>query len=161
MEKWLPVMATVVAGGLVALQAPINSTLGKSVGTFAAASMSFAIGLAVLVAITLVAGGFGDIGKAADLKWYYLTGGILGAIYVTTVLLSVRELGAGGVTAATIAGQLGASVLIDRAGRARPAGEGAHALAGGGHRPARGGRLPDRPRVAATAEAGVGSAHGS
>ena len=102
MEKWLPVMATVVAGGLVALQAPINSTLGKSVGTFAAASVSFAIGLAVLVAITLVAGGFGDIGKAADLKWYYLTGGILGAIYVTTVLLSVRE--------------LGASVLIDRAG---------------------------------------------
>jgi bacterial/archaeal transporter family-2 protein len=116
MEKWLPVMATVVAGGLVALQAPINSTLGKSVGTFAAASISFAIGLVVLLAITVVAGGFGDVGKAADLKWYYLTGGILGAIYVTTVLLSVRELGAGGVTAATIAGQLGASVLIDRAG---------------------------------------------
>jgi transporter family-2 protein len=116
MEKWLPVVATIVAGGLVALQAPINSTLGKSVGTFAAASMSFAIGLAVLVAIALVAGGFGDVGKAADLKWYYLTGGVLGAIYVTTVLLSVRELGAGGVTAATITGQLGASVMIDRAG---------------------------------------------
>jgi transporter family-2 protein len=116
MEKWLPVVATVVAGGLVALQAPINSTLGKSVGTFTAASLSFAIGLTVLVAIALVAGGFGDVGKAADLKWYYLMGGVLGAIYVTTVLLSVRELGAGGVTAATITGQLGASVLIDRAG---------------------------------------------
>lgn len=116
MEKWLPVMATVVAGGLVALQAPINSTLGKATGTFAAASISFAIGLVVLVAITVVAGGFGDVGKAADLKWYYLMGGVLGAAYVTTVLVSVRELGAGGVTAATIAGQLGASVLIDRAG---------------------------------------------
>ena len=43
-------------------------------------------------------------------------GGVLGAVYVTTVLVSVRELGAGGVTAATITGQLGASVLIDRAG---------------------------------------------
>jgi transporter family-2 protein len=116
MEKWLPVMATVVAGGLVALQAPINSTLGKSVGTFAAASISFAIGLVVLIAITLVAGGFGDVEKAGDLKWYYLMGGVLGAVYVTTVLVSVRELGAGGVTAATIAGQLGASVMIDRAG---------------------------------------------
>lgn len=116
MDKWLPVCATVVAGGLVAMQAPINSTLGKSVGTFAAASMSFAIGLVVLVAITLVAGGFGDVGEAADLRWYYLTGGLLGAAYVTTVLVSVRTLGAGGVTAATIAGQLGASVLIDRAG---------------------------------------------
>jgi transporter family-2 protein len=115
-EKWFPVLATVVAGGLVALQAPINSTLGKSVGTFAAASVSFAIGLAVLVAITLVAGGFGSVSNAADLRWYYLTGGLLGAAYVTTVLLSVRELGAGGVTAATIAGQLTMSVFIDRAG---------------------------------------------
>jgi transporter family-2 protein len=115
-EKWLPVVATIVAGGLVALQAPINSTLGKSVGTFAAASISFAIGLVVLIAIALVAGGFGDVEKAADLKWYYLMGGVLGAVYVTTVLVSVRELGAGGVTAATITGQLGASVMIDRAG---------------------------------------------
>ncbi|MGI9081944.1 MAG: DMT family transporter [Thermoleophilaceae bacterium] len=115
--KWLPVLATVMAGGLVAMQAPINSALGKSVGTFAAASVSFAIGLAVLVVITLVAGGgFGDVPRAGDLRWYYLTGGLLGAAYVTTVLLSVRELGAGGVTAATIAGQLTMSVIIDRAG---------------------------------------------
>jgi bacterial/archaeal transporter family-2 protein len=115
-DRWAAVLATVVAGGLVALQAPINSQLGKTVGTFAAASVSFAIGLAVLVAITLFAGGFGDVSKAADLRWYYLTGGLLGAAYVTTVLLSVRELGAGGVTAATIAGQLTMSVAIDRAG---------------------------------------------
>lgn len=117
MEKWLPLIATVIAGSLVALQAPINSNLGKAVGTFAAASVSFAIGLSVLVLLTLVAGGgFGQVGEAADLRWYYLTGGILGAAYVTTVLLTVRELGAGGVTAATIAGQLTMSVLIDRAG---------------------------------------------
>jgi bacterial/archaeal transporter family-2 protein len=116
MEKWLPVLATVLAGGLVAMQAPINSMLGKSVGNFAAASLSFAIGLVVLIAIALVAGGYGDVGKVADLKWYYLTGGLLGAAYVSTVLVSVRSLGAGGVTAATITGQLTASVLIDRAG---------------------------------------------
>ena len=117
MEKWFPLIATVLAGGLVALQAPINSTLGKSVGTFPAASLSFAIGLAVLVAITLLlGGGLGDLSKAGELRWYYLTGGVLGAAYVTTVLLTVRHLGAGGVTAATIAGQLTMSVLIDRSG---------------------------------------------
>jgi transporter family-2 protein len=116
-DRWLPVAATVAAGGLVALQAPINSTLGKSVGTFAAASMSFAIGLAVLASITLLfAGGFGDVGNSADLRWYYLTGGLLGAAYVTTVLVSVRTLGAGGVTAATIAGQLTISMIVDRYG---------------------------------------------
>jgi len=116
-DRWVAVLAMVAAGGLVAMQAPINSTLGKSVGTFAAGSISFAVGLAVLGCITLLfAGGFGDVGNAADLRWYYLTGGLLGAAYVTTVLVSVRTLGAGGVTAATIAGQLTLAVIIDRLG---------------------------------------------
>jgi transporter family-2 protein len=43
-------------------------------------------------------------------------GGVLGAAYVTTVLVTVRSLGAGGVTAATIAGQLTAAVLVDQLG---------------------------------------------
>ena len=118
MDKWGAVLLTVFAGSLVAMQAPINSMLGRSVGTFAAASLSFAIGLAVLIGITLVAGsgGFANLGVAGDLKWYYLTGGVLGAIYVTSVLVSVRTLGAGGVTAATIAGQLTMSVVLDRSG---------------------------------------------
>ena len=47
----LAVVATAFAGGLVAMQAPINSKLGKTVGTFQAASLSFAIGLLLLVAI--------------------------------------------------------------------------------------------------------------
>jgi transporter family-2 protein len=116
-DRWLPVAATVIAGGLVGMQAPINSMLGKAVGTFAASSVSFGIGFTVLVAITLVAGGgFGGVGEAADLPWYYLTGGLLGAAYVTTVLVTVRNVGAGGVAAATIAGQLTMSVLLDRAG---------------------------------------------
>jgi bacterial/archaeal transporter family-2 protein len=116
-NAWLPALATVFAGGLVALQAPINSMLGKTVGNLAAASVSFAIGLVVLVAITLtVGGGFGRIGEIGGLDPQYLLGGVLGAVYVTTVLISVRTLGAGGVTAATIAGQLTMSVVIDRAG---------------------------------------------
>jgi transporter family-2 protein len=116
-DRWVAVAAMVGAGGLVAMQAPINSTLGKSVGTFAAASISFAVGLAVLVCITLLfTDGFGHATSAADLRWYYLTGGLLGAAYVTTVLVSVRTLGVGGVTAATIAGQLTLAVIIDRFG---------------------------------------------
>ena len=117
MDRWVAVVVMVCAGGLVAMQAPINSVLGKSVGTFAAASISFAVGLAVLMAITvLFAGGFGEVSSAGDLRWYYLTGGLLGAAYVTTVLVSVRVLGVGGVTAATIAGQLTLAMIIDRLG---------------------------------------------
>jgi bacterial/archaeal transporter family-2 protein len=110
-------LLTVFAGGLIALQAPINSMLGKSVGTFAAASVSFIVGTIALVLITvMVGGGFGDVGEARHLPWYYLTGGILGAVYVTTALVAVRSLGAGGVVAATITGQLALSLVIDQLG---------------------------------------------
>jgi transporter family-2 protein len=110
------VVLTACAGALVALQAPINSTLGKAAGTFAAASISFAIGTIALVGITALSGSNVDLGAVRELDWRYLTGGLLGAAYVTTVLVSVRTLGAGGVTAATIAGQLTMSVILDRAG---------------------------------------------
>ena len=61
-------------------------------------------------------GGLGQIGEARNVAWYYLTGGLLGAVYVTSVLVTVRSLGAGGVTAATIAGQLTLSVIVDHFG---------------------------------------------
>jgi transporter family-2 protein len=116
-DKNVAVGLTAVVGGLIALQAPINSTLGKRIGTLPAASVSFAIGTVLLVLLALVFGeGFGKLGEARHLSWYYLLGGILGAAYVTTVLVTVRTLGAGGVTAATIAGQLTAAVVVDQLG---------------------------------------------
>jgi bacterial/archaeal transporter family-2 protein len=116
-SKAIAVLATAAAGGLVAMQAPINSGLGKAIGSLPAASFSFAIGLCALVGITVVSGeGFGRLGELGGLSWYYLIGGLLGAVYVTTVLISVRTLGAGGVTAATIAGQLTLSVILDQLG---------------------------------------------
>lgn len=117
MDRGVAVVLTAIAGGLVALQAPINSTLGRAVGTFQAAFVSFVIGTIVLALIAgLAKGGFGQIAEARGLSWYHLTGGLLGAAYVTTVLVTVRSLGAGGAVAATIAGQLALSVVVDHFG---------------------------------------------
>src|SRR6185503_6084338 len=61
-SKALAVMATAVAGSLVAMQAPINSGLGKTIGSLPAASFSFAIGLVALIGITFISGdGFGQL----------------------------------------------------------------------------------------------------
>ena len=117
MDRGAAVVLTAFVGGLIALQAPINSMLGKATGSFQAAFISFAIGTVVLAVIAAFAkGGFGTMGEARSLSWYYLTGGVLGAAYVTAVLVTVRELGAGPVVAATIAGQLSASVVLDQFG---------------------------------------------
>jgi transporter family-2 protein len=118
MDRGVAVVLTVVAGGFIALQSPINSQLGRSVGSIQGAFVSFAIGTLVLLVAALVArGGLGTIGNARDVSsWVYLTGGILGAGYVTVALLAVRSLGTGGVIAATIAGELTVAVLIDQLG---------------------------------------------
>jgi bacterial/archaeal transporter family-2 protein len=116
-DRGMAVVLTAIVGGFIALQAPINSVLGKQIGTFQAAFLSFALGTIVLALIAgLVKDGLGTIGAARELPWYYLTGGLLGALYVTTVLVTVRSLGAGGVVAATITGQLTLSVLADHFG---------------------------------------------
>jgi transporter family-2 protein len=117
MARGVAVLLTAFTGGLVALQAPINSMLGKAVGTWQAAFVSFAIGTVALALIAALAkGGLDQIGEVRGLAWYYLSGGLLGAAYVTSVLVTVRSLGAGGVVAATIAGQLTMSVVVDQLG---------------------------------------------
>ena len=117
MDRGLAVLLTIAVGGLIAVQAPINSVLGKSVGTFQAATVSFAIGTVALVLLAAtVGGGFGDLGETRNVSAVYLTGGLLGAAYVTSVLVTVRTLGVGGVTAATIAGQLTISVVVAQLG---------------------------------------------
>jgi transporter family-2 protein len=116
-DRGVAVLLTAAVGGLIALQAPINSNLGKTIGTFQAAFVSFAIGTVVLMGIALVAGGgLGDLSEVRNISWVYLTGGLLGAAYVASVLVTVRTLGAGGVTAATIAGQLTVSLVVDQLG---------------------------------------------
>lgn len=117
MDRTAGVLLTAFTGGLVALQAPVNSMLGRAVGTWQAAFVSFAIGTIALAAIAALAtGGLGQVSAVRNVSWVYLTGGLLGAAYVTTILVTVRTLGAGGVVAATIAGQLAVSVVVDHFG---------------------------------------------
>jgi len=116
MDRGLAVILTAAAGGLIALQAPINAGLGKATGGLPAALVSFAVGSVALATIVVLSGKAGGLSSTFDVSWYYLLGGLLGAVYVANALVAVSAIGAGGVAAATIAGQLTASVAIDRLG---------------------------------------------
>jgi bacterial/archaeal transporter family-2 protein len=116
LDKGTAVILTAVAGGLIALQAPINAGLGKATGDLTAAMISFLVGSAALVLIVVLSGKAGGVSNVGDVHWYYLLGGLLGAIYVANALVAVSSIGAGGVAAATVAGQLTASVVADRFG---------------------------------------------
>jgi transporter family-2 protein len=116
-SKTVAVLIGVGAGCLVGMQAPINSRLGKTVGGVQAASFSFLVGTLALVSLTFVLrGGLGSWGRIGQLPWWALVGGLLGAVYVFVALEAVRTLGASGLTAVVITGQLAISVAIDRFG---------------------------------------------
>jgi transporter family-2 protein len=117
MSRGLAVLLGVSAGCLVGMQAPINSRLGRSVGTAQAATFSFLVGTVALVLIAAFwQGGLGELANVGKAPWWALVGGLLGAVYVTVALVAVRTLGASGLTAVVITGQLVISVVIDRLG---------------------------------------------
>jgi bacterial/archaeal transporter family-2 protein len=116
MDRGVAVILTATTGGLIALQAPINAGLGRATGGLPAALVSFLVGTVALAAIVVLSGKAGGLASTFDVSWYYLLGGLLGAIYVANALVAVSAIGAGGVAAATVTGQLIASVAIDRLG---------------------------------------------
>jgi transporter family-2 protein len=115
MTKGIALLLSAFAGMLVAMQPPINSKLGGAVGTFAAATISFMVGTVVLFVVAIASGG-SHVGGLRGVPWWYFAGGFIGAVFVASSLVTVRTLGAGGVVAATIAGQLTGSVVIDQFG---------------------------------------------
>jgi transporter family-2 protein len=116
MDRGLAVLLTAGVGGLIALQPPINAGLGRATGNLPAALVSFAVGTLLLALIVALVGQAGGLSSTFDVRWYYLIGGLLGAGYVTVALIAVSSIGAGGVAAATVTGQLTAAVVIDRLG---------------------------------------------
>jgi bacterial/archaeal transporter family-2 protein len=116
MTRLLAVLATLGVGALIALQPPINSELGKRTSVVAAAFITTTIAALVLAALALVLGEAGQVRKVPHIPPLYLTGGLMGAVLVSVSLVTVRTLGAGGVVAATVSGQLVVSAILDRYG---------------------------------------------
>jgi transporter family-2 protein len=117
-SRGLAILLAAGAGCLVGMQAPVNSRLARSLGeSLPAATISFVVGTIALVLITgLSKNGVSSLGHIGKAPWWALIGGLLGAAYVTVAILTVRTLGASGLTAGVIGGQLAMSVVIDRFG---------------------------------------------
>ena len=108
-----------VAGGLIALQAPINAEAASRLGNpVTAATMSFVVGTSALVVLTLLfARQSVQLEAFKSLPLYMLIGGgLLGAVYVTVNILLAPRMGVAALMALGIAGQLFAALLIDRFG---------------------------------------------
>jgi bacterial/archaeal transporter family-2 protein len=109
----------IVSGTFIALQAPINAELSRGLGTpVAAAAVSFVAGTVMLIAITAAVCQVQGLSIAwrAPPPWLYVTGGLLGAVYVTAVIVLTPKLGTAATMAFIVSGQLLAGMLIDHTG---------------------------------------------
>jgi transporter family-2 protein len=116
-DRNVALVLALVIGAAVAAQGPLNSQLGRSVGGLPATCIALSVSVIALLALTAATGhlgGIADVGRAP--WWAVVGGGLVGALYVGSIVWTVRALGAGGLTAATLAGQLGAAVAIDHFG---------------------------------------------
>jgi transporter family-2 protein len=116
MTRFLAVLATLAVGGLIAMQPPVNSELGKRTSILGAAFISTAVSALVLLVLALVFGELHQVRHVPHVPAIYLTGGLLGAALVSVSLVTVRTLGAGGVVAATVTSQLVVSAALDKFG---------------------------------------------
>lgn len=104
-----------VGGIAVALQPSINGRLAGKVGVVESSCVSFAVGTLALLTVALVAGRGSFRGLAGAQPWE-LTGGFLGAFFVTLTILIVPRIGTAAAMAATIAAQLTTGILLDHFG---------------------------------------------
>ena len=117
MDRGVALTAAVTIGGVVAMQAPLNSSLGRIVGGTQASMVALGISFVALAALSAVVGGFSGLARLGEAPLHVAVGGgLIGALYVGSIVWTVRELGAGGLTAATISGQLALAVVIDHFG---------------------------------------------
>ena len=112
-------LMALLAGGMIAMQAPINAEVASRLGhPLSAALWSFSVGTAILaVVVLLFARGSTNFGALQSMPLYMLIGGgLLGAIYVLVNLILAPKIGIAAVMALGIAGQLTAALLLDRFG---------------------------------------------
>lgn len=115
MNNLLLVFLMACGGLAVAIQPSINARLAQKVGSYESSLISFAVGTLALAVMVLIAGR-GNLRNLADAAWWELTGGLIGAYFVTMTIIAVPRLGTLAVMAIIIAGQLITGALLDQYG---------------------------------------------
>ena len=117
MDRNVAVVVAAVIGGLVAVQAPLNSQLGRTVGGVNASVVALFVSFVALLALAVVTDGLGGIRRIGDAPLHVaLGGGLVGGLFVGSIVFTVRALGVGSLTALTIAAQLAVALAIDHFG---------------------------------------------
>ena len=113
------IIVAVIAGMLFAIQPVINSNVARILNRPIQASLiSFFVGTVVLLIVNLFFGiKIPSTDKLLAVPWWlYLSGGAIGAFFVTAALIIQPQIGAGGWISGYVFGQLAMSIVLDHYG---------------------------------------------
>ena len=111
-------LIALAVGGLLALQGLVNAQLGKALPHPLQASLiSFSVAMLFLGLLMFFYGiKVPSLQALGEIPWYLYIGGLLGAIYVTTVLVLIPRAGVANVILAVFVGQMLLSICADHFG---------------------------------------------
>ena len=112
------VALVIVAGALLPLQALINARLGGALGSplWGAAAQNIIGALGMIAIILVLRPATPTFAAAGALPAWAWLGGLMGMVYVFSVLVAAPTLGAARMMVCVIAGQMIASILLDHFG---------------------------------------------
>lgn len=115
MSQYL-LLALMFGGGIaVAVQPSINGRLAQRVGVIESSCISFAVGTLILLVMALF-WGKGSLRAVTAANWWELTGGALGAFFVTLTIIAIPRIGTTAAMASIIGAQLTTGILLDHFG---------------------------------------------
>jgi len=115
MNNYILYLLMLCGGVMIAVQPSINARLARFVGVLESSCISFAIGTVALFMLVMLVGR-GSMRGIAGASWWELTGGLMGAFFVTMTIFVVPRIGTAAAMAAIIAGQLATGVIMDHFG---------------------------------------------
>lgn len=112
------VLASVLAGALIAAQGPIFARMAShSGGALQAALIAFGLGFLVILTLIFIAGSaapkIAELRQAPNWTWF---GGVIGAAMVMLSIVAIPRIGVGVFISSVICGQLVAAILLDHFG---------------------------------------------
>lgn len=111
------IVGAFIAGMFIAVQAPTNALLARSLGSpVNAAFVSFLVGSLALAAVALALGVRPGAGAVRALPWYAWVGGFYGAVFVVVAAFAAPRMGVTYFLMVGIAGQLVMALMLDKFG---------------------------------------------
>ncbi|WP_235924874.1 MULTISPECIES: DMT family transporter [Neobacillus] len=115
MKNILFYIIALLAGVTLSIEGTIYAELGESIGKLESSLYNFAVG-SIILGIALLFLGKGSLSYTFKAPKWQLSGGLLGVIYLTILVIGIPIVGVGLAMSSVVVGQMVMSMIIEHKG---------------------------------------------